>query len=101
MVVVYAYHEIQLFDTRGKFQGRRTINIFGRNVWDAGTEINRVGAGAAFSTAGGIGVNENGVIHAHAGLDDFIGSGLPTGSTLDRAFSPGTLLARITITLIS
>lgn len=93
--------EVQLFDTQGKFRGRQTINIFGRNVWDAGTELNRVSGGAAFSTEGGTGVNETGVIHAHAGLDDFIGSGLPTGSTLASAFSPGTLLARITITLIS
>lgn len=93
--------EVQLFDTQGKFRGRQTINIFGRNVWDAGTELNRVSGGAVFSTEGGTGVNETGVIHAHAGLDDFIGSGLPTGSTLASAFSPGTLLARITITLIS
>lgn len=93
--------EVELFDRQGRFRGPQTINIFGRNVWDAGTEVNDPFGGAAFSTEGGGSVEENGVIHRLTQLDDFIGSGLPTGSTLVSAFSPDTLLARITITLIS
>lgn len=89
----------ELFDENGFFLGQRTITVSGRDVWDAGTEVNAVGGGAAFSTEGGSGADENGVIRRHTGLDDFIGSGLPTGGVLASAFSTQTPLARITISL--
>ena len=90
----------RLFDQAGSFLRPITINLFGRNVYDAGTEVNNPNGGAAFSTAGGNPQDENGVIHRHRGLDDFVGSGLPTGQNLQSAFRPETLLARITITQV-
>lgn len=90
----------QLFDANGNFQGARSFTITGKNVWDAGTEVNDASGGAAFSTEGGTSVDENGVIRMHDGLDDFIGTGLPTGATLGSAFASNTPLARITITLL-
>ncbi len=89
----------RLFDANGFFLGPQTITLTGRDVYDAGTEVNGVGAGAAFSAEGGDGIDENGVIRRHSGLDDFIGSGLPTGESLLSAFDADTPLARITISL--
>lgn len=89
----------ELFDSSGNFTGARSITIYGQDVWDAGTEVNDPAAGPAFSTAGGVGVDENGVVRRHSGLDDFIGTGLPTGDTLQSAFESMTPLARLTISL--
>ena len=89
----------ELFDEDGFFLGEQTIVLTGRDVWDAGTELNQVGGGAAFSTEGGDSVDENGVIQRHLGLDEFVGSGLPTGEALLSAFDSQTPLARITISL--
>lgn len=87
----------ELFDANGTFQGTRTIVLYGSDIWDAGTEVNSPTGGAAFSTEGGTSVDENGVIHAHMGLDDFVATGLPTGEDLSRAFDALTPVARITI----
>ena len=78
--------------------GARSITIYGQDVWDAGTEINAVDGGAAFSTEGGVSSDENGRVHRHEGLDDFVGSGTPVG-TLQGAFAEMTPIARITISL--
>ena len=91
--------QLQLFDTNGNFQGARSFTISADQVWDAGTEVNDPAGGAAFSTEGGTSVDENGVVHQHAGLSDFVGSGLPTGQTLSVNAEGATPLARITITL--
>ena len=90
----------ELFDDRGNFRGARQITLFGRDVYDAGTEQNRADGGAAFSTEGGEGVDENGLIRRHAGLDNFVGTGLPTGETLQTAFDADTPLAVITVSLV-
>ncbi|MEO1524681.1 MAG: spondin domain-containing protein [Planctomycetota bacterium] len=89
----------ELFDSSGEFLGARTITVYGRDIWDAGTEVNAVGGGAAFSTEGGTGVDENGVIRRHQGLDEFVGTGLPTGENLGAAFGDMTPLGRFTISL--
>lgn len=39
---------LALFDSSGNFLGPQTITIFGRNVWDAGTEVNDVNDHPAF-----------------------------------------------------
>lgn len=91
--------EYELFDVHGVFRSTQTITIYGNDVWDAGTEVNGPSGGAAFSTEGGVSVDENGVIHGHGGLTDFIGTGLPTGQNLQSAFFGQTPLARITIGL--
>ena len=90
---------IEIFDRAGNFRGPITLNIFGRDVYDAGTEVNDPQGGAAFSTGGGNSTDENGVIRSHPGLNDFIGAGLPTGENLQSAFVDQTPLARITIAL--
>ncbi|MEM6469040.1 MAG: spondin domain-containing protein [Planctomycetota bacterium] len=87
----------ELFDEQGFFRGEQTITIFGRDIWDAGTEVNGAGAGAAFSALGGTGVDEDGVIRRHEGLGEFVGTPLPTGEDLLSAFTAGTPIARITI----
>ncbi|OYP34186.1 spondin domain-containing protein [Rhodopirellula sp. MGV] len=92
---------IELFDATGQFTGARSIVIYGSDVYDAGTEVNDASGGAAFSTLGGTGVDEGGVVMHHSGLDEFVGTGLPTGDDLGRAFAPQTPIARITIALDS
>ncbi len=91
--------DIELFDRFGSFTGARTITIYGQDIWDAGTEVNDPAGGAAFSTGGGASADENGVVHRHEGLDDFIGTGLPTGANLGSAFASMTPIGRITISL--
>ncbi|MEM8667267.1 MAG: spondin domain-containing protein [Planctomycetota bacterium] len=86
-----------IYNSSGDFLGPQTIVVYGREIWDAGTEVNDPNGGAAFTTAGGTSVDENGVVHAHPGLDDFVGVGLPTGDVLGKAFGPNTPIARITI----
>ncbi len=93
--------QYRAFDAIGNFRGPFSIDIYGRDVWDAGSEVNDPNGGAAFSTEGGESVDENGVIHRHQGLDDFINTGLPTGGSLDSAFIDQTPLYRITLSLAS
>ncbi|MEL6896391.1 MAG: spondin domain-containing protein, partial [Planctomycetota bacterium] len=88
-----------VFDSLGNFSGPLTITVYGRDIWDAGTEVNDPAGGAAFSTGGGEGVDENGQIRRHEGLDDFIGTGLPTGENLQSAFDDLTPIGRFTIAL--
>ena len=89
--------QFELFDRAGNFKGPISIDIYGGNVWDAGTEVNNPRGGAAFSTEGGTSVDENGVIARHAGLDNFVGTGLPTGTNVQSAFRSQTPLYRITV----
>ena len=87
----------RLFDSAGDFLGPRSIVVYGAQVYDAGTEVNDPAGGAAFATAGGTSVDQNGLIGPHLGLDDFVGEGLPTGEVLGKAFAANTPVARITI----
>ncbi len=61
--------------------------------------MNNPRGGAAFSTEGGTATDENGVIARNASIDDFVGTGLPTGSNLQSGFRPQTPLYRITVHL--
>jgi hypothetical protein len=88
---------VALFRADGSFAGPMVINVYGFDVYDAGTEVNNPNGAAAFSTEGGTSVDQNGVVTLHRGLNDFIGTGLPTGVDLGSAFNPMTLIARITI----
>ena len=56
--------------------------------------------GAAFSTEGGQSADEMGLIRIHPGLDDFVGTGLPTGQPLGVAFDSMVPIAVITISLV-
>jgi len=89
-----------VFDTSGNFLGPRIIEIFGNEVWDAGTEVNDR-MGAAFSTLGGTSSDEGGTVHVHPGLGNFEGTGTPVG-VVGAGLAPGAgdLVVRITITQI-
>ncbi|MEZ6242652.1 MAG: spondin domain-containing protein [Phycisphaerales bacterium] len=96
---------IELFDAAGNFNGPLVINIYGRDVWDAGSEVNDITDGAAFimGSDATLGTDENGfVTHILPGgasyLDSIVGLTTATGDTIDAAFGPDDLIARITIT---
>ncbi len=89
----------RLFSRRGQFRGPVEIMVYGRHVYDAGTEVNDPMGGAAFSTGGGESVDEGGRIRRSRGLDDFVGTGLPTADDLGQAFNRRTPIARILIDL--
>ena len=87
----------RVFNPDGSFAGPLTIEIFGRDIWDAGTELNN-GDGAAFSLNGGAAVAENGVVDLHPGLENFEGTATPAGQIAEgTAPGPDDLVARITI----
>ncbi len=85
-----------LFNGAGVFNDGFVINIFGSSVWDSGTEVNDT-FGAPFSMIGGMSTDiPGGYSVNHPGLDNFIGTGLGNGSTLERAFDSDTAIGRIT-----
>lgn len=86
----------ELFDANGKIKQGFTINLFGANIWDAGTELND-GMGAAFSTLGGMSTDTSDPIGSHTGLDLFVNTSLPTNEDLLYAFDDYTPVARITV----
>ena len=88
----------EVFDASGNFTAT-TIQVFYEDIWDAGTEVNDT-FGSPFSAIGGTSSDENGVITLQpgGGLNNFSGSGIPTGDTITDLFSPGELVATITIT---
>lgn len=100
-----------LFNINGDFNDGFAIDIYGFDVWDAGTEEND-GNGAPFSM---IGVNSTGmdvpstptvggVVTRHLdldpsqnpGLSNFVGTTLGNGDTLDIGFGAKTRIGRIT-----
>jgi len=94
----------ELFDATGHFNGPMTIEIFGSQVRDAGTEVNDAFGGAAFSANGGTSVDEAVAIRAFfsdgsdaAYLNDFVGTNTADGGTIGSAFGADDLIARITI----
>ncbi|MFK7820978.1 MAG: spondin domain-containing protein [Planctomycetaceae bacterium] len=88
-----------IFTRRGEFRGPVEIMVYGKDVFDAGTEVNDPEGGAAFSTEGGESTAEGRRIRRSRGIDNFIGTGIPTGAELDAAFSRRTAIAKITIDL--
>ncbi len=94
----------QLFDAGGNFTGPLVINIFGNNVIDAGTEVNDILGGAAFSANGGPSADENGLIAnlfasdpGGVYLGSLVGSQTVTGATITEQLGAATPLARITV----
>jgi hypothetical protein len=85
-----------IFDLSGASTGPLTIDLFGADIHDAGTEVNDA-MGAAFSLLGGTRSDEGGtVIPVHPGLDNFVGTGTPAG-TIGTAIAANEPVARITI----
>jgi hypothetical protein len=89
----------QLFDAAGAFTRLGPISVYGADVWDAGTEVNN-GIGAAFSTAGGIGTDENGVITLQPSLSHLLGLGTLAGTTIGSVPGATQLLASIQIAAV-
>lgn len=95
----------EVFDDRGSFLGPVTIQIFGVNIWDAGTEVENVFDGGAFV----VGIDalispaENGVIHGSFSSQEnsdyiagLLGVETPVGAITD-PFTDAELLATIQI----
>jgi len=96
----------QVFDNMGSIIGGTfTIQIFGSDIYDAGTEINdaSVAGGAAFVAGvdGSMGADENGVITSVNDFSVFQGLVTPTGATInDVTIGSNELLATITISVV-
>ncbi len=96
----------EVFDAGGNFNGPLTIEVYGRDVWDAGTEVNDASDGPAFVVGqdGTLGTAEGGVVHAFfgsPGAADYLNSlnGIETPAyTVTDLLTEGELLATITIT---
>ena len=78
-------NSIALFDTGGNFLGPKTITIFGKNVWDAGTEVNNITDHPAFIQG----------LDAHGGTDENGTVGLFL-DRLDAASYLSTILGKTT-----
>ncbi len=97
---------IEVFDAGGNFLGPLTLEVYGSDVWDAGTEVNDVTDGPAFVVGqdGGMGSDEGGTIHlffSDAGADDYMTSlvGIETPAyTLTDPLTRAELVATIVIT---
>lgn len=90
----------QVFDGSGNINspdGVFTIQVFGSQLWDSGTEEN-LGAGAAFTTIAGEATDTvGGVIGGAGDLSEFLNTDTPAGTTITDLITDQELLATITI----
>lgn len=94
--------QYQVFNSAGEINdpsGTFTIQIFAEDLLDSGTEVNNA-MGAAFSTAGGTGTTEGGVIGAAGDLSEMLGTSTPSGITISDLITQGELVATITVSQI-
>lgn len=93
---------IELFDAGGNFNGSRVIEITAGMIYDAGSEVNNISGGAAFSALGGASVDENNAISLIdlSDLNAFVGSDTAAGTTVTNALSSSDVVARITFTAV-
>ena len=92
----------QVFDAAGNINdpsGTFTIQVFGSDLYDAGTEVNDT-LGAAFSTIGGLSSDENGTVSILPDLSNFVGTSTPAGTTINDLIGTGELLATIEISVV-
>lgn len=93
---------LELFDASGVFLGPQTIEITAGMIYDAGTELNDINGGAAFSANGGTSTDESNPI-ALIDLDDlndFVGTQTVSGATISSPLAANTVVARFTITSV-
>jgi hypothetical protein len=93
---------LELFDASGAFIGPQTIEITAGMIYDAGTEVNDIDGGAAFSANGGTSADEDNPI-ALINLDDlndFIGSETAAGTFITEALTADSVVARINISAV-
>lgn len=92
----------QVFNALGEVNdvsGVFTIQIFGNDIWDAGTEVNNT-LGAAFSTDGGVASDQGGVVTLGPDLSNFAGVGIPTGNTIQDLIGSQELLATVRVNIV-
>ncbi|MDQ8184574.1 spondin domain-containing protein [Pelagicoccus sp. SDUM812002] len=91
--------QFELFSIFGEFQDGFEINLFGSDIWDAGTEENDF-LGAPLSALGGISTDTTGSsisLLGQEGLDNFSGRSLATGTNLSNNLFAGDQIARISV----
>lgn len=95
--------EFQVFDAAGNINdpsGTFTIQVLASDLLDSGTEDND-GLGAAFSTTPGDATDTiGGLIDAAGDLSEFIGTGTPSGLTINDLYTGSEVVATITITRV-
>ena len=93
---------IELFNSAGLFNGPLTFDITAGQIWDAGTEVNDINGGAAFSANGGVSASENNPISLIdlADLNAFLGSQTAAGTTISNSLSSNDVVARISISVV-
>ncbi len=99
-----------IFDASGQFLGPQTINIYGRDVWDAGSEVNNIKFGAAFIAGDDANdhVAENSTVTSVFGgtrdqtdyLNSILGQTTAYNYTIDHLISPNDLIATIQISAV-
>lgn len=86
----------EVFDAGGAFREIGPITVVGGQAWNAGTEIDD-GQGAAFSTAGGVGSDEGGVVGLVGDLSFLLGTPIAAGGAIGSVPGPQDALASITV----
>lgn len=89
----------EVFDAMGQFTRIGTINVFGSDVWDAGTEVND-NLGAAFNPDGGTSTDEGGVVALQSDLNFLLGQNRAAGGTVASVQGANDLIASITIAAV-
>ncbi len=90
---------IEIFDASGVFSFGGPIELFGAQVWDAGTELND-GQGAAFSTAGGVSTPTDDTVQLETDLSFLLGTPIVPGGTIQSVPGPNDLIATIEVALV-
>lgn len=90
--------QYELFDIFGNFNSGLEINLYGTDIWDAGTEENDF-LGAPLSALGGVSTDTLGSVQllGQDGLNNFAGRPLATGTNLANALSADDQIARISV----
>ena len=94
--------QYQVFTPTGEINdpsGVFTIQVFGSDLFDSGTEENNA-QGAAFSTNGGTPTNTTDGVGPAGDLMEFLNSSTPSGLTITDFIDSGELVATITISQI-
>ncbi|MBB6430003.1 spondin domain-containing protein [Algisphaera agarilytica] len=97
----FAYQVFTDSDEINDPSGVFTIQIFGSDLYDAGTEVND-GLGAAFSAAAGVSTDENGTVGplGDENLLTFFDGQTAAGTTVTDFIGSGELLATINISIV-
>lgn len=94
--------QYQVFTPSGDINdpsGTFTIQIFGSDLYDSGTELNN-GLGAPFTDLVGTATDTSDGIGPAGDLSEFLNTGTPSGLTITDFIGSGELLATITISRI-